>query len=231
MSPSQAAYDAFSKIGSSFAADSNRSQDEIISFIRKLKTEVLDGTLAAEPETRSTPETAAAPSPAPARAPEPTPAPAAETAPTQPAEEAAAPAPKKRGRKPKAQQPAQPAFPEESFDSAPAPSAPEAQSTQQLDLVKFQNAKSPAPSTPVVSAEESVSKDGNHVFCMACGLQAKMLKRHLNSAHNMTEDDYRSFYNLDSDHPVVAPQYKKLKSKYAKKTGLGKSRSSSKSDN
>lgn len=219
MSPSQAAYDAFSKIGSSFAADSNRSQDEIISFIRKLKAEVLDGTLATEPEAKSTP----APTPAPAAAPTPAPAPAPAPAPTQKSEETSAapkPAPAKRGPKPKSQQSAQPAFPEVS-SSTPTSSAASAVSDE--DLERFEAAKIPPPSTPVVAAEKAVSKDGSHVYCMACGLQAKMLKRHLKSAHNMTEDDYRAFYELPKEHPVVAPQYKTLKSKYAKKTGLGRS--------
>jgi len=74
--------------------------------------------------------------------------------------------------------------------------------------------------TPVVSVKASVKPD--HVVCMECGAKNKMLKRHLAAAHDLTPDEYRARYRLPGDYPMVASQYAAVRSKMAKKIGLGR---------
>ena len=59
---------------------------------------------------------------------------------------------------------------------------------------------------------------------MVCGAKKKMLKRHLNTAHGLSEQEYRTRYQLPRDFPLVAPEYAKRRSQWAKKIGLGKKR-------
>ncbi len=49
-----------------------------------------------------------------------------------------------------------------------------------------------------------------------------MLKRYLKARHNMTPDEYRARWNLPASYPMVAPNYAKQRSEFAKKIGLGK---------
>lgn len=76
-------------------------------------------------------------------------------------------------------------------------------------------------SAPAVPVGRSVKKD--HVVCLICGEKLKMLRRHLRSAHGLSPDAYRELYGLKSDHPLVAPDYAKVRSRLAKQTGLGHS--------
>jgi predicted transcriptional regulator len=48
-----------------------------------------------------------------------------------------------------------------------------------------------------------------------------MLKRHLRTSYNMTPDEYRAKWRLAPDYPMVAPNYAKRRSDFAKKFGLG----------
>ncbi|HAQ32853.1 MAG TPA: transcriptional regulator, partial [Rhodospirillaceae bacterium] len=50
----------------------------------------------------------------------------------------------------------------------------------------------------------------------------KMLKRHLRTTYGMTPDEYRAKWGLPVDYPMVAPNYAKQRSEFAKKTGLGR---------
>jgi predicted transcriptional regulator len=45
------------------------------------------------------------------------------------------------------------------------------------------------PAEPAVPIRRSISPD--YIVCLECGTKAKMLKRHLTSAHNLTPADYR----------------------------------------
>ena len=74
-------------------------------------------------------------------------------------------------------------------------------------------------STPAVPVDRSVKKE--HVVCLVCGEKLKMLRRHLQSAHGLTPDAYRELYGLKADHPLVAPDYAKTRSRLAKEIGLG----------
>src|SRR5271165_5373701 len=75
----------------------------------------------------------------------------------------------------------------------------------------------PAPAVPV---KKSVFND--HVICLDCGKQLKMLKRHLMTDHAMTPEQYRQRWDLGRDYPMVAPDYASRRSALAKKIGLGR---------
>ena len=78
-------------------------------------------------------------------------------------------------------------------------------------------ADKPAPAVPV---KKSVFDD--HVICLDCGKQLKMLKRHLMTDHGMTPEQYRERWTLGRDYPMVAPDYASKRSALAKKIGLGR---------
>jgi len=85
---------------------------------------------------------------------------------------------------------------------------------------------------PAVPVKKSVTPD--YVICLEDGKKLKMLKRHLNTAYNMTPEQYRERWDLPADYPMVAPNYAKKRSALARKIGLGtrrgrKSRSNGKS--
>ncbi len=73
---------------------------------------------------------------------------------------------------------------------------------------------------PAVSIKQSVKPE--YIVCLDDGKKFKMLKRHLRTAYNMTPDDYRQKWGLPSDYPMVAPKYAAVRSKLAKKIGLGR---------
>jgi predicted transcriptional regulator len=73
---------------------------------------------------------------------------------------------------------------------------------------------------PAVPIRESVQRE--YIVCLEDGIHARTLKRHLNSAHGMTPDQYREKWGLPGDYPVVAPAYSEKRSKMAKRLGLGR---------
>ncbi len=73
---------------------------------------------------------------------------------------------------------------------------------------------------PAVSVRRSVTPD--FIICLEDGRKLKMLKRHLRTAYNLTPEEYRSRWNLPPDYPMVAPNYAKRRSDFAKKIGLGR---------
>ena len=73
---------------------------------------------------------------------------------------------------------------------------------------------------PKVSVRRSVTPD--FIICLEDGRKLKMLKRHLRTAYNLTPEEYRSRWNLPPDYPMVAPNYAKRRSDFAKKIGLGR---------
>ena len=80
----------------------------------------------------------------------------------------------------------------------------------------------PDPAVPIAN---SITPD--HIICLEDGKKLKMLKRYLRSRYNMTPDEYRTRWNLPHDYPMVAPNYTKLRSEYAKEIGLGKKKAES----
>ena len=74
--------------------------------------------------------------------------------------------------------------------------------------------------TPAVPIKRSVRKAT--IVCLDCGKSAKMLKRHLSSAHGLGVKEYRARWGLPADYPMVAPNYSAQRSAMAKKIGLGR---------
>ena len=73
---------------------------------------------------------------------------------------------------------------------------------------------------PAVSIKQSVKPE--YIVCLDDGKKLKMLKRHLRSAYDMSPDEYRQRWGLPAGYPMVAPNYAALRSKLAKKVGLGR---------
>lgn len=76
------------------------------------------------------------------------------------------------------------------------------------------------PKDPAISVAKSIKPDS--IVCLECGQEHITLKRHLNSAHNLSPNEYKSRWNLPADYPLVSPRYSKFRSKRAKDLGLGK---------
>jgi predicted transcriptional regulator len=82
-------------------------------------------------------------------------------------------------------------------------------------------ADAPAPAgRPAVPVARSVTPD--YIVCLEDGRKLKMLKRHLRTAYGLTPAQYRTKWRLSPDYPMVAPNYAKQRSRFAKKIGLGK---------
>ena len=79
---------------------------------------------------------------------------------------------------------------------------------------------SQSPPTPAVPVKKSVTPD--YIVCLEDGKKLKMLKRHLRSTYGLTPDEYRAKWGLPPDYPMVAPNYAKQRSAFAKKIGLGR---------
>lgn len=75
----------------------------------------------------------------------------------------------------------------------------------------------PAPAVPI---DKSVTK--NHIICLEDGKKLKMLKRYIRTRFNLNPDEYRARWGLPADYPMVAPEYAKRRSKFAKEIGLGR---------
>lgn len=75
---------------------------------------------------------------------------------------------------------------------------------------------------PAVPIRRSIQDD--FIVCLEDGKKLKMLKRYLRTKYGMTPDEYRVKWGLPSDYPMVAPNYSKQRSKFAKNIGLGRRR-------
>jgi predicted transcriptional regulator len=78
----------------------------------------------------------------------------------------------------------------------------------------------PARQEPAVSIRASVKADS--IACLECGKKAKMLKRHLNTAHAMSPAEYREKWGLPRDYPMVSSDYAAQRATLAKTIGLGR---------
>lgn len=76
---------------------------------------------------------------------------------------------------------------------------------------------------PAIAIKNSITPD--YIICLEDGRKLKMLKRHLWTTYQMTPQDYRSKWKLPEDYPMVAPNYAKKRSDFAKRIGLGKNSS------
>ena len=73
---------------------------------------------------------------------------------------------------------------------------------------------------PAVSVKKSITPDA--VICLCCGQRFKTLKRHLQTNHQLSPQEYRAAFELKSDYPLVAPNYAARRSDLAKSLGLGR---------
>jgi predicted transcriptional regulator len=78
----------------------------------------------------------------------------------------------------------------------------------------------PATQAPAVPIKKSVFPD--HIVCLEDGMSVKMLKRHLQSRHGMTPNEYRAKWGLPASYPMVAVEYAGRRSELAKTIGLGR---------
>ena len=72
----------------------------------------------------------------------------------------------------------------------------------------------PAKFKPVIPVKDSVTPDA--VSCLCCGKALKSLNRHIRAEHGLTPDTYRAGFNLEKDHPLVAPNLTRQRSDLAK---------------
>ena len=89
-------------------------------------------------------------------------------------------------------------------------------------LEQGENGADKAAGKPAVPIRRSITPD--HIICLEDGRKLKMLKRHLRTTFGMTPDEYRARWGLPADYPMVAPNYAKRRSEFAKKIGLGQKR-------
>jgi predicted transcriptional regulator len=78
-----------------------------------------------------------------------------------------------------------------------------------------------------VPVKKSISSE--QLTCLCCGEIFKSLKRHLQTAHQLTPEGYRAAFDLKSDYPLVAPAYAARRSELAKALGLGRKPTAEKS--
>jgi predicted transcriptional regulator len=92
-------------------------------------------------------------------------------------------------------------------------------STVHASLTDISGAAAAPPLQPAVPIRRSVTPD--FIVCLEDGKKLKMLKRHLRTSYNLTPDEYRAKWQLGPDYPMVAPNYAKRRSEFAKQFGLG----------
>lgn len=90
---------------------------------------------------------------------------------------------------------------------------------QALSSLGEEQQQEPEKPEPAVSVRASVKND--HLVCLACGKKNKTLKRHLQTAHGLTPQEYRELYGLKKDYPMTSPEYSKRRGEMAKAAGLG----------
>lgn len=79
---------------------------------------------------------------------------------------------------------------------------------------------------PAVPVSKSVTPD--YVICLEDGKKLKMLKRYLRTHYDLSPEEYRRKWGLPADYPMVAPNYAKRRSQFAKDIGLGTAATSKK---
>ncbi|MBN8649747.1 MAG: MucR family transcriptional regulator [Caulobacterales bacterium] len=73
---------------------------------------------------------------------------------------------------------------------------------------------------PAVSVAKSINDD--YIVCLEDGKKLKILKRYLRSNYGLSPEEYRKRWGLPSDYPMVAPNYARRRSDFAKQIGLGR---------
>lgn len=76
-----------------------------------------------------------------------------------------------------------------------------------------------AKQEPYCSIRKSITPD--YLISLEDGSRHKTLKRHLQTAHGLSPEQYREKWDLPKDYPMVAPNYSKQRADLARKIGLG----------
>ena len=72
--------------------------------------------------------------------------------------------------------------------------------------------------SPAVPIRRSIHRD--YLICLECGRRAKTMRRHLDTSHGLTPEQYRARWGLQKDYPISAPAYAEARSAMAKQIGL-----------
>lgn len=75
---------------------------------------------------------------------------------------------------------------------------------------------------PAVNPKKSITDA--YIICLEDGKHFKSLKRHLMTHYGLTPEQYREKWDLDTNYPMVAPNYAKARSNLARTMGLGRKR-------
>ncbi len=86
--------------------------------------------------------------------------------------------------------------------------------------VTAQDVEEPKKMEPAVPVKKSITPDA--LLCLCCGKPFKSLKRHLQTEHGLSPDEYRAAFGLKADYPTVAPNYSAQRSSLARSSGLGR---------
>src|SRR5208283_5650828 len=78
----------------------------------------------------------------------------------------------------------------------------------------------PKKMEPAVPVKKSITPDA--LLCLCCGKPFKSLKRHLQTEHGLSPNEYRAAFGLKADYPTVAPNYSAQRSSLALSAGLGR---------
>ena len=108
-------------------------------------------------------------------------------------------------------------------NSVPANQVPEVINTVYASLASIDGTTNGAGNpnlNPAVPVRRSVTPD--YIVCLEDGKKLKMLKRHLGAVFGLSPEEYRAKWNLPADYPMVAPNYAKQRSNFAKQIGLGR---------
>ena len=90
-----------------------------------------------------------------------------------------------------------------------------------LSAAAARPALAPKPAAPRPACDPAAAISPDAVRCLCCGKSFKTLKRHLQSAHGLSEAGYRAMFGLSEDYPIVAPSYSERRSQVASETGFG----------
>ena len=114
-----------------------------------------------------------------------------------------------------------------SHNALPSGDIPELIQTVYKSLADMNGPGADAPKEPLkppVPIRRSITP--SYIVCLEDGKKLKMLKRHLRTNYNLSPEEYRAKWGLPADYPMVAPEYAKQRSEFAKKIGLGRKRAS-----
>lgn len=87
-------------------------------------------------------------------------------------------------------------------------------------LGEAENEKLAEKAKPAVPIGRSITED--YIICLEDGKKLKMLKRYLRSNYGLSPEEYRKRWGLPADYPMVAPNYARRRSDFAKQIGLGR---------